>query len=64
MKRFFIALAWGGIAFISLAADLAFLLNHPKGLKDVSISIAIGILCLVAFGMFIRNAKKDINTRS
>jgi hypothetical protein len=61
MKRFYVALTWGGVAFILLALDLAFWFTYHKGLKDVSINIAIGVLCIVAFVMFIRNAKKDIN---
>lgn len=62
MKRFYIALAWGGAAFILLALDLALWFTYHKELKDVSINITIGILCIVAFVMFIRKAKKDINT--
>lgn len=61
MKRFYIALTWGGVAFISLAVDLGLWITQHKGLKDISINIVIGIFCIIAFIMFIRNAKKDIN---
>jgi hypothetical protein len=57
MKRFYIALFWAGVAFLSLAIDIGLWITK---ILNVFANIAIGALCVVAFILFFYHAKKDI----
>lgn len=61
MRRFYVSLAWGSLAFVSLALDVVRWLVYHQELKDIVINSAIGVLCVISFVFFIKNAKKDIN---
>jgi len=60
MKRFYIAIAWGSVAFLSLAFDITLWLIHHAELKNIIINSVVGVFCVISWVMYIRNTKKDI----
>lgn len=61
MKRFDIALVWAGFAFISSGLAVILWIIYHKELINIAINSAVSIFCIIAWIIFVRNAKKDIN---